>query len=238
MNDDVNVPSIGDEVAERVVPGLEVPGNIRTSPKYVDRDDGGGGPPDLPWQRYNWKLAVILLFVTMLALLYIVWGNTTGILSVVSQYKGKDNSFVLGGLSLVTLTLIRMLAILIGAALAFAGLAISFFSHDKATQLAASRTSPGATTAATLTAYSPGIVGIVFGAVVIMAALLTKTTYNYTPPQTLTTQYSLDTTSTPEDEAARAAASLGLDPVDKVISTSAAKSTSKPGGSGDGQPNQ
>lgn len=231
MSDGVKESALAEAAAEKVNAGTGTP--AKDKPAAQDDD-----PPESSWQKHNWTVAVILLFITMLALLYIVWENTTGILAVVSRYEGKDNSFVFGGLSLVTLTLIRMLAILIGAALAFAGLAISFFSHDKATEVAASSTSPGATTAATLTAYSPGIVGVVFGAIVIMAALLNRTIYNYTPPQTVTTQFRVDAASTSHDEVARAAASLGLEPAEKVISTSAAKSPAQPGDNDDGKAGQ
>lgn len=169
------------------------------------------------WQKHNWTVAVILLFVTMMVLLFIVWANTSSILTIVSARRDQDPSFVFGGMSLVSLTLIRMLAILIGAAVAFAGLAISFFSHDKATQMAASNSKVGgSTTAATLTAYSPGIVGIAFGAVVIMTALLTKTTHSFQPSQMVTTTYSETNMANQAEQVKAEAKKLGLPTADEV----------------------
>lgn len=183
------------------------------------------------WQKHNWTVAVILLFATMMILLLIVWANTNSILTIVSARKDQDPSFVFGGMSLVSLTLIRMLAILIGAAVAFAGLAISFFSHDKATQIAASNSNAGgSTTAATLTAYSPGIVGIAFGAVVIMTALLTKTTHSFQPSQMETTTYSETNVVTQAEQVKAEAKRLGLPTADEVKNGTYNKDSIKSGG--------
>lgn len=96
------------------------------------------------------------------------------------RLKTPDNAFVFAGLTLITGSLLRLLAILIGGAIAFVGLAVSFFAHQKATSFDANvaREQLGDAKAA-LATNSPGIVAVVIGALVIIFALLSKGTYTY-----------------------------------------------------------
>jgi hypothetical protein len=98
------------------------------------------------------------------------------------EIKDRDHLFQFAGMNLVSGSLLRLLAILIGGAIAFVGLAVSFFAHQKATSLDASVAKEELLSAkAALATYSPGIVAIVIGSIVIMAAIFARGTYNYRP---------------------------------------------------------
>jgi hypothetical protein len=96
--------------------------------------------------------------------------------------SSPDYAFVFSGMSLVGSSSLRLLAMLIGGAIAFAGLAVSFFVHEKKTSFSAnSAGGPENSAKLTLATYSPGIVAVVIGALVIIIAVLTKATHTYVP---------------------------------------------------------
>lgn len=117
----------------------------------------------------------------IICLLCLVAWTVARVIGVISEKTDADLGFVMTGLGLVSLTLLRLLAILIGGAIAFAGLAVSFFAHDNASSLAVGsdgNTSPKMA----LATYSPGIIGVVVGATVIVGALYAKSNHSYQPP--------------------------------------------------------
>lgn len=113
----------------------------------------------------------------------------------------SEYSFIFTGLALVNSSLLRLLAILIGGAIAFVGLAVSFFVHQKATSLdaGAERGSQQKATVA-LATNSPGLVAVVIGAAVIIVAVVTKTTHTFAPGETSGEGIALPRTLPPRSE--------------------------------------
>jgi hypothetical protein len=152
------------------------------------------------WKKYAWILAIILLMGTMLFLLITVRELSAQTMDVVAKNKSDDPLFVFAGLSLVNSSLVKSIAILAGTAISFAGIAISFFSHEKASQLVASNNdAAGSNAKVALTAYSPGIFAVVVGAAVIMSSVLSPGKFSYQRPQTVET--TLTTQSLPGNTA-------------------------------------
>lgn len=155
-----------------------------------------GGRHSASW-RYMWLGAGTGLFITLILLLAFVGVTVHGVMRVISAQQNADLAFIFSGISLVNLTLLRLLAILAGAAIAFAGLAVSFFVHEKATSIRfssvdeAGNQSPPlqsiGTPQASFSAYSPGLVGVVVGAVIIMTSLLNTSRHEYNPGEVITT---------------------------------------------------
>ncbi|WP_431484638.1 hypothetical protein [Pseudomonas solani] len=159
--------------------------------------DAAGNPPPTAkrpterWQQIAWIGAIVFLSITMVLLLGTVGYSSYRSMGVISSFanpelgRAPDPMFLFAGLSLINTSLVKTIAILSGTAISFAGIAISFFSHEKANQLVASNgDTTGSMAKVALTAYSPGIFGVVVGAAVIMTTVLTPNKYSYSPPVT------------------------------------------------------
>jgi hypothetical protein len=137
------------------------------------------GIPTEKWQQAVWIGAGLALFGILVALVWFVGSTVTDLVVVFGQQKDAQPVFILSGIALVTLTLIRILAIFLGGAIAFAGLAVSFFVHQQMTSLDTSVTHGDSEAAkVALATSSPGIVAVVIGAVIIIFALFAKTNYS------------------------------------------------------------
>jgi hypothetical protein len=136
------------------------------------------------WSRRIWTGAAISMLCAIAALTAFASITVTNVMATVSHHGSKDLSFAFAGISLVTLTLLRFIAILIGAAIAFAGLAVSFYTHDTATQ--ANATLVEGKVSASLGTHAPGLFGVAFGAMIICLALYAKSEHQYKSPQTVT----------------------------------------------------
>lgn len=148
---------------------------------------------DITWHKHIWIGAGVALFLILLLLLGFVGMTVSKIMNIISTQQNADLGFVFSGVVLINLTLLRLIAILIGAAIAFAGLAVSFFAHDKATSLSAQgKLSEDAATGGALKAFSPGIVGVVVGAIIILTAILSTATHHYLPPTVSLTYQSIE----------------------------------------------
>jgi hypothetical protein len=149
-----------------------------------DPPPGGNPPPGdgIPkWQQWIWVGCSIGLMLMIVALCFIVVFALSKIMLLL-EIKDRDHLFQFAGMNLVTGNLLRLLAILIGGAIAFVGLAVSFFAHQKATSMESSIAKNELLNAkAALATYSPGIIAIVIGSVVIMASIYARGTYNYRP---------------------------------------------------------
>ena len=133
------------------------------------------------WQKSIWKscaFGLMLMIVGLVVLVAYMLAQIMGLLHL----KTPDNAFVFAGMTLINASLLRLLAILIGGAIAFVGLAVSFFAHQKATSMDANfaREQLGSAKAA-LATNSPGIVAVVIGSLVIIFALYSKGTHTYVP---------------------------------------------------------
>lgn len=130
------------------------------------------------WQQLVWIGAGLALLGVIGALVWFVGVTINELVAILAKRHDDSPFFLLSGISIVTLTLIRMLAVLLGGAIAFAGLAVSFFTHQQETTVESnlSRDEKGAKL--TLATYSPGIIAMVIGAAIIVFALYAKTTYS------------------------------------------------------------
>jgi len=133
------------------------------------------------WQRRIWigcSVGLMLVIGALCLMSAFAVGKTMLLLEV----EDRDHLFQFAGMNLITGSLLRLLAILIGGTIAFVGLAVSFFAHQRATSLDISLArEKDLTTTAALVTYSPGIVAIVIGAAVIISAIYARGTYNYQP---------------------------------------------------------
>jgi hypothetical protein len=140
------------------------------------------------WQQIIWIGVAISLGVGFLLLIYFVSSTLASLADIIVAFSSKavddhfnDKAvFLFSSVSLVNLTLLRLLAILTGTGVIFGGLAVSFFTHAEANKLListgnTSQTSPKGA----LATHSPGIVAVVVGAIIIISALYSKSEFNY-----------------------------------------------------------
>jgi hypothetical protein len=133
------------------------------------------------WQQVMWLAVGASLLLTISVLLWFS-ATTVGKLVEVVGRPTYDHGFVIVGMGLIAQSLIRLLAILVGAAVAFAGLAVSFFAHEQ--EMRAQLSIGGSSTVpakVALGAYAPGVVGLVVGAVIIALALFARGEHEYQP---------------------------------------------------------
>jgi hypothetical protein len=134
------------------------------------------------WEQRIWIWVARGLGFVGLMLIIFVAGTLLWITREMTTLGGKDLAFSFAGIGLLSLTLLRFLAILIGAGMVFGGLVVSFFAHTKASTIGASGTANGSPASFSLATASPGLAAIVVGAVVIVSALYAKGNYKYEAP--------------------------------------------------------
>ena len=133
------------------------------------------------WQRRIWIGCSVGLML-VICLLCLISAFALGKTMLLLEDAGHDHLFQFAGMILITGSLLRLLAILIGGAISFVGLAVSFFAHQRATSIDMSLAhEKEAMTTAALVTYSPGIVAIAIGAAIIISALYARGHYNYHP---------------------------------------------------------
>lgn len=139
------------------------------------------------WQMYVWAGCAGILSLELFGLTILAYMRTTEITAIVSQTNLQDGAFILAGLGMSAFSLIRILAILVGSAIIFGGLSISFFSSERASnvKLNGSEKLP---LSAHIASHSPGVMGILVGGIIIICALFAPTSFNYQQPVTF--QYS------------------------------------------------
>lgn len=182
----------------------------------MDPQNRRGSPK---WQQLIWSGAGVGLLLTITILLAFSASTVSQLLTLVSKKQDADLGFVFASIGLITQTLLRLLSILVGGAVAFAGLAVSFFAHEQQTSAGAQLGSGAANVAKfTLATYAPGIVGVVVGALIIVAALYARGKHEYTGPQTYSVN--LQEGSSKKTEAAASSPS-GLRSLDEVLQSQA-----------------
>ncbi|MCA2024850.1 hypothetical protein LDK53_02760 [Enterobacter sp. K16B] len=139
------------------------------------------------WQMYVWASCGIILSLELLGLTVLAYVRTKEIATIVSRTAINDGAFILAGLSMSAFSLIRILAILIGSAIIFGGLSISFFTSERVNnvQVTGNDKIP---MSAQIASHSPGVMGILIGGIIIICALFAPTHFNYQQPVTF--QYS------------------------------------------------
>lgn len=128
------------------------------------------------WQQTVWAAAVAALFAIIGVLVWFVGSTVTELVGIL-QRQDREPYFLFSGVAIVTLALIRMLSILLGGAIAFAGLAVSFYTHKQASHVAARLGTVEDAPGMRLATYSPGIVAMLIGAAIIVSALYARTTF-------------------------------------------------------------
>lgn len=135
------------------------------------------------WQSIVWVGLGIALTLLLISLLTLVALTQMRVLDVI-QAGHEDRAFIASTLSSANLILLRFVVVLIGGGVAFAGLAVSFFSHEHATEISGGELPASQVPRFRLVSHSPGIVAIFVGAAVIVCALFAKTTTYYQGPST------------------------------------------------------
>jgi hypothetical protein len=159
-----------------------MPSNAGTDTPAVERHPERGQDDGIPkWQQRIWVgCSIGLMFIIVTLCVIVVFALAK--MMILLEIKDNDHLFQFAGMNLVSGSLLRLLAILIGGAIAFVGLAVSFFAHQKATSLDASIAKEELLNAkAALATYSPGIIAIIIGSIVIISSIYARGTYNYRP---------------------------------------------------------
>lgn len=139
-------------------------------------------PIDPVWQRSVWIGVTIGLGVAGALLITLVGYAVYRTTGIVDSKKDADLVFIFSGLALVNSTLLRLLAMLVGAGVIFGGLAVSFFTHASDNKISGEMPSESGSTKAMLASRSPGLIGVFVGGVIIVAALYARSTQTYTSP--------------------------------------------------------
>lgn len=139
------------------------------------------------WQMFVWAGCAAILSLELFVLTLLAYNKTTDITTIISRSELKDGAFILAGLGMSAFSLIRILAILIGSAIIFGGLSVSFFSNERASNVKFTG-NERLPLNAHLASHSPGVMGIVVGGIIIVCALFAPTNFNYQQPVTF--QYS------------------------------------------------
>jgi hypothetical protein len=157
-------------------PGTSAPAYAQVEHGKPEQHDKTPG-----WQRWIWIGCSVTLLVVIVALCLIGMFALKEMMLLL-RVEDRDHLFQFAGMNLVTGGLLRLLAILIGGTIAFVGLAVSFYAHQKSTSLdAALGHNEQQHAKAALVTYSPGIIAIIIGAAVIISAIYARGTYNYRP---------------------------------------------------------
>jgi hypothetical protein len=123
-------------------------------------------------------VGVALLLATLLLFGLVAYASFEG-LGIVRDHGQAGSSFLLLGLALAQAGLLRSLAMLIGLALSCGGLLVSFLALREAVVVDAQ--SAGAGGGLKIQSTSPGVVAIVLGALVVIAALFSTTSLQLPP---------------------------------------------------------
>lgn len=135
-------------------------------------------PARIKWQSIVWLGLGAVLALLLIALLLMVALNQDRVFDVI-QGEYKDRAFIASTLFNANLVLLRFVVVLVGAGIAFAGLAVSFFTHERATEISGGGVHSAQLPRFRLVSHSPGIVAILVGATIIICALFAKTTSYY-----------------------------------------------------------
>ena len=133
------------------------------------------------WQSIIWVGLGVALIALLLSILILVAVTQMRVLTLI-QEGIADRAFAVSMLSSSSLVLLRTIVVLVGGGISFAGLAVSFFAHEKVTSVSGGGMPALAMPKFQLASSSPGIIAIFVGAVVIVCALYQTTTTKYGEP--------------------------------------------------------
>ncbi len=143
------------------------------------------------WQRIIWSVAAFGMFGIATGLLFVTYFTISGVLATIAGRNPvptagvvTDPVFTFVSLNVVSGTLIRLVACLIGAGIAFGGLAVSFFAHDSpihvSGQIGAGGKPQQSAATGRIATHVPGVIAIVLGVALVAVAVLSKTANDYT----------------------------------------------------------
>lgn len=174
------------ETAAAAEPVTATTQTAATATAPVNDDIAGKRTPIFHWHSWQagmWKGVGIALGITGLLLIMMVAISIFRTTSIVDAKSGDDLAFVFSGLGLISNTLLRLLAMLIGAGIIFGGLAVSFFSSSDANRISLQALpAAGESFKAMVATHTPGIVGIFMGGIIIISALFARATHDYMSP--------------------------------------------------------
>jgi hypothetical protein len=187
----------GNDVVTAAVP---TPVPAQTPTVAISPDANSSSPPSPPndeiivktppifhesaWQAGMWKGVGIALGIAGLLLIGLVATSIFRTTSIIDANSGQDLAFTFSGLGLINNTLLRLLAMLIGAGIIFGGLAVSFFSSSDSNRISLQALpAAGESFKAMVATHTPGIVGIFMGGIIIVAALFARSTHDYSSPE-------------------------------------------------------
>lgn len=142
----------------------------------------GAGLDGTPaWQQKIW-IGCGLGLLSIICLLCFFGGYTISTMVDLLKVNDQDRLFQFAGMNMISHGLLRILAILIGGTIGFAGLAVSFFAHQRAMVLdAAVGLAEQHNVKLALAAYSPGIFALLVGAVIINCGVFARAQLDYEP---------------------------------------------------------
>ncbi|WP_137763215.1 hypothetical protein [Nissabacter sp. SGAir0207] len=145
------------------------------------------------WQQKIWLCMTIGLGIITLSMIGLIGFISYKTLDRVFSLRTEDMKFFVAGIGIIITSLIKLLSILIGGAIVFGGLAISFHTHDKITTLTGDvNDEKTPKIGANISTYSPGIVGIIIGGVIIVSTIYKENRINYEPTTSQSTGNSFD----------------------------------------------
>ncbi|MGE8468859.1 MAG: hypothetical protein ACN6QE_22355 [Pseudomonas putida] len=136
------------------------------------------------WQTKMWGWVAAGLGVSGLLLIALVSFAVYRTTSIVNDNASADLAFTFSSLGMISTTLLRLLAMLIGSGVIFGGLAVSFFSsRDPHAVSVEGIPAAGESFKTMVASHTPGLIGIFTGGVIIIAALFAVTRHDYQSPE-------------------------------------------------------
>ncbi|MCG7326850.1 hypothetical protein [Achromobacter sp. ACRQX] len=130
------------------------------------------------WQTMIWLGLGATLCVLLAALLSLVAITQMRILTVIEKVD-TDLVFTATTLGHANLILLRLVVVLIGGGISFAGLAVSFFAHEKASEVSGAAAAASQLPRVKLISHSPGVIAIVVGAALMACSLFVSSSIYY-----------------------------------------------------------
>ncbi|NIF21754.1 hypothetical protein [Candidatus Pantoea multigeneris] len=130
------------------------------------------------WQSRVWMIVVLGFgLITVLCILYACYMLENEI-SILTEGLKKDPLMALTGTGMLGAQFLRGLSILMGGAVIFGGLSISFFSGQD-THIINGEVNESVKAKVSLSTRTPGVLGVITGGIIIVYALYTPYTYQH-----------------------------------------------------------
>lgn len=124
------------------------------------------------WQISVWVGVGLTMAAVMAALMWMLVQNLTFTQDALLSQSASNPTLMLYGMGMAASLILRLIGMVFGGALAFGGLLVSFLAHDSESTFAAE--GPGVSGKLRAGSRSPGVLAVIAGCVVIVAALFAK----------------------------------------------------------------